>query len=82
MTDRKVVVRLRLRGVLDKIGDFIANVDLKTSVDEACDNRKHADGAEADGCFIVIKADKEIDRRRFPFLYLLEYDTCKSHVFP
>jgi hypothetical protein len=29
----------------------------------------------------VIKADREIDRCWFPFLYLLEYDSCKSHVF-
>ena len=28
-----------------------------------------------------MKADKEVDRCRFPFLYLLEYDSCKSHIF-
>ena len=56
--------------------------DLKTTADEAYDDGKHADGAEADESFIVIKADKEVDRCRFPFLYLLEYDSCKSHVFP
>ena len=65
MTDGKVVVRLR--GVVDKIRDVIADVDLKTTADEACDNIKCADGAEADGSFIVIKADKEVDRCRFPF---------------
>jgi hypothetical protein len=36
--------------------------DLKTTVDEACDDGKHADGEEVDENFIVIKADKEVDR--------------------
>jgi hypothetical protein len=35
---------------------------LKTAADETCDDRKHADGEEVDGNFIVIKADKEVDR--------------------
>jgi hypothetical protein len=26
--------------------------------------------------------DKEVDRSWFPFLWLLEYDSYKSHVFP
>jgi hypothetical protein len=56
--------------------------DLKTTADEACDDEKHADGEEANENFIVIMADKEVDRCCFPFLYLLEYDSCKSHVFP
>jgi hypothetical protein len=56
--------------------------DLKTTADEACDDGKHADGDESDENFIVIKADKEVDRCCFPFLYLLEYDSSKSHVFP
>jgi hypothetical protein len=56
--------------------------DLKTTANEACDDRKHTDGEETDENFIVIKADKEVDRCCFPFLYLLEYDSCKSHVFP
>jgi hypothetical protein len=56
--------------------------DLKTTVDEAFDDRKHADGEETDENFIVIKADKEVDRCCFPFLYFLEYDSCKSHIFP
>jgi hypothetical protein len=56
--------------------------DLKTTADEACDDGKHADGEETDGNFIIIKAYKEVDRCRFLFLYLLEYDSCKSHVFP
>jgi hypothetical protein len=56
--------------------------DLKTTAEEACDDGKHADGEEADENFIVIKADKEVDMCYFPFLYLLEYDSCKSHVFP
>jgi hypothetical protein len=56
--------------------------DLKTTADEAYDDRKHADGEEADENFIVIKADKEVDGCCFPFIYLLGYDSCKSHVFP
>jgi hypothetical protein len=56
--------------------------DLKTTADEACDDRKHANGEETDENFIIIKANKEVDRCCFPFLYLLEYDSCKSHVFP
>jgi hypothetical protein len=56
--------------------------DLKTTANEACDDGKHADGEETDENFIVIKADKEVDRCHFPFLYLLEYDSCKSHIFP
>jgi hypothetical protein len=55
--------------------------DLKTTADEGCDDRKHADGEETDENFIVIKAYKEVNRFYFPFLYLLEYDSCKSHVF-
>jgi hypothetical protein len=29
-----------------------------------------------------MEADKEIDRSWFPFLWLLESDSYKSHVFP
>jgi hypothetical protein len=36
--------------------------DLKTTVDEACDDGKHADGEEVNENFIVIKAEKEVDR--------------------
>jgi hypothetical protein len=36
--------------------------DLKTTVDEACDDGKHADREEVDENFIVIKAEKEVDR--------------------
>jgi hypothetical protein len=36
--------------------------DLKTTADEACDDGKHADGEEVDGNFIVIEADREVDR--------------------
>jgi hypothetical protein len=36
--------------------------DLKTIANETCDDGKHADGEEVDENFIVIKADKEIDR--------------------
>jgi hypothetical protein len=35
---------------------------LKTAADEACDDRKHADGEEVDENFIVIEADREVDR--------------------
>jgi predicted lactoylglutathione lyase len=56
--------------------------DLKTTADEACDDGKHADGEETDENFIVIKAYQEVDRCCFYFLYLLEYDSCKSHIFP
>jgi hypothetical protein len=56
--------------------------DLKTTTNEACDDGKHADRVETDGNFIVIKAYKVVDRCYFPFLYLLEYDSCKSHIFP
>jgi hypothetical protein len=36
--------------------------DIKTTADEACDDGKHADGEEVDENFIVIKADKKVDR--------------------
>jgi hypothetical protein len=36
--------------------------DLKTTADEACDDEKHADGEEIDENFIVIEADREVDR--------------------
>jgi hypothetical protein len=36
--------------------------DLKTTADEACDDGKHANGEEVDENFIVIKAEKEVDR--------------------
>jgi hypothetical protein len=36
--------------------------DLKTTTDEACDEGKHADGEEIDENFIVIEADREVDR--------------------
>jgi hypothetical protein len=36
--------------------------DLKTSANEAYDNRKHAGGEEVDENFIVIEADREVDR--------------------
>jgi len=56
--------------------------NLKTTVDEAYDDGKRANGAEANESFIVIKVEREEDRCHFPFQYLLEYDSCKSHVFP
>jgi hypothetical protein len=42
----------------------------------------NADGEETDENFIVIKAYKEVDMCCFSFLYLLEYDSYKSHIFP
>jgi hypothetical protein len=36
--------------------------DLKTTADEACDDGKHVDGEEIDEYFIVIEADREVDR--------------------
>jgi hypothetical protein len=36
--------------------------NLKTTADEACDDGKHADGEEINENFIVIKANKEVDR--------------------
>jgi hypothetical protein len=54
--------------------------DMETTAGEAYDDRKHADGAEADEDFIVTKADVKVDRCCFPFLYLLEYDLCKRRV--
>jgi hypothetical protein len=35
---------------------------LKTTADEACDDGNHADGEEVDKNFIVIEADREVDR--------------------
>ena len=65
--------------------------DLKTTADETGSmpmkedycrwNREYTDGKEDGEISIVIEADREIDRSWFPFLYLLEYDSCKSHVF-
>jgi hypothetical protein len=36
--------------------------DLRTTANEACDDGKHADGEEVDENFIIIKADREVDR--------------------
>jgi len=55
--------------------------DLKTTTDEAYDDKIHADRVEADEDFIVIEADTKVDRCCFPFLYFLEYDSFKSHIF-
>jgi hypothetical protein len=41
--------------------------ELNITADEACDDGKHADGEEVDENFIVIKADKEVDKCLFPF---------------
>ena len=97
--DERIIFWLKLRGVVNKIRDGIADDDLKivadeayygtflmpmkkdikTTAGEAYDDRKRADGAGAEG-FIVIKAGIKVDRCCFPFLYLLEYNLCKSHV--
>jgi hypothetical protein len=36
--------------------------DLKTTADKSCDDGKHADGEEIKKNFIVIEADREVDR--------------------
>jgi len=41
--------------------------DVKTTADEAYDDRKHADGAGADEGFIVIEVGTKVDRCCFPF---------------
>ena len=65
-------------GVADKVGDVIVDAD-EGRLENYCRwNRKYADGKEVGEISIVIEAD----RSWFPFLYLLEYDSCKSHVFP
>ena len=85
-------------GVADEVGGVIVDADEgrledycrwnREYVDEGrledyCRwNREYADGKEDGEISIVIEADREIDRSWFPFLYLLEYDLCKSHVFP
>jgi len=51
---------------------------METTADEVWRLQGHADEAGADGGFIVIEADTEIDRCYF--LYLLEYALCKSLV--
>ena len=69
-------------GVADEVEGVIVDAD-KGRLEDYCRwNREYADGKEDGEISIVIKADREIDRSWFPFLYLLEYDSCKSHVFP
>ena len=81
-------------GVADEVGGVIVDADEGRFEDycrcnSECDdegrlegyyrwNRGYADGKEDGEIFIVIKADREIDRSWFPFLYLLEYDSCKE----
>ena len=69
-------------GVADEVGGVIIDADEGRLEDYCRWNRKYADGKEDGEISIVIEADREIDRSWFPFLYLLEYDSCKSHVFP
>ena len=74
--------KLIYSGVADKVGDVIVDADEGRLEDYYRWNRKYADGKEDGEISIVIEADREIDRSWFPFLYLLEYDSGKSHVFP
>ena len=69
-------------GIADKVGDVIVDADEGRLENYCWWNRKYADGEEVGEISIVIKADREIDRSWFPFLYLLEYDSCKSRMFP
>ena len=69
-------------GIAEKVGDVIVDANEGRLEDHCRWNREYADGKEDGDISIVIEADREIDRSWFPFLYLLEYDSCKSHVFP
>ena len=69
-------------GIADRVEDVIADADEGRLEDYCRWSRKYADGKEVGENSIVIEADREIDRSWFSFLYLLEYDSCKSHVFP
>ena len=69
-------------GVADKVGNVIVDADEGRLEDYCRWDRECADEKEDCEVSIVIGADREIDRSWFPFLYLLEYDSCKSHVFP
>jgi hypothetical protein len=63
VTDGKVDLDLEALLIrLEMLLPMLMKEDLKTTADEACDNRKHADGEEVDENFIVIEADKEVDR--------------------
>jgi hypothetical protein len=71
VTDGKVdldlealLIRLEMLLLMEPviIGSVPMKEDLKTAADGACDNRKHADGEEVDENFIVIEADREINR--------------------
>ena len=70
--------KLIYSGVADKVGDVIVDADEGRLEDYCRWNRKYADGKEVGEISIVIGADREIDRSWFPFLYLLEYDSCKE----
>ena len=70
--------KLIYSGVADKVGGVIVDVDEGRLEDYCRWNRKYADGKEVGEISIVIEADREIDRSWFPFLYLLEYDSCKE----
>ena len=74
--------KLIYSGVADKVRDVIVDADEGRLEDYCRWNRKYADGKEVGEISIVIEADREINRSWFPFLYSLEYDSCKSHVFP
>ena len=70
--------KLIYSGVADKVGDVIVDADEGRLEDYCRWNRKYADRKEVGEISIVIEADREIDRSWFPFLYLLEYDSCKG----
>ena len=70
--------KLIYSGVADKVGDVIVDADEGRLEDYCRWNRKYADGKEVGEISIVIEANREIDRSWFPFLYLLEYDSCKE----
>ena len=69
-------------GIADEVEGVIVDADEGRLEDYCRWNREYADGKEVGENSIVIEADREIDRSWFPFLYLLEYDSYKSYVFP
>jgi chaperone required for assembly of F1-ATPase len=71
VTDGKVdldlealLIRLEMLLPMEPVmtGSMPMKEDVKTATDGACDNRKHADGEEVHEDFIIIEADREIDR--------------------
>jgi hypothetical protein len=63
VTDGKVDLDLEALLIrLEMLLPMSMKEDLKTAADGVYDNRKHADGEEVNENFIVIEADREIDR--------------------